>query len=170
MQPVNLRSFKQKVKRYKRSFLLFLSRVENKPPKNIHPLLGKIDKEVWAETDCLSCGNCCKKMTPTFNPADIKRISTHLKMTPAAFKEKWLVYEKKDKDWQNKKQPCQFLNLEDNKCTIYAVRPADCAGFPHLTKRKATDYIHVHKQNIEYCPATFKMVEKLKQEVMNRNS
>jgi uncharacterized protein len=23
------------------------------------------------------------------------------------------------------------------------------------------DYIHVHKQNVEYCPATFKMVEKL---------
>jgi uncharacterized protein len=23
------------------------------------------------------------------------------------------------------------------------------------------DYMHVHKQNIEYCPATYKMVEKL---------
>jgi hypothetical protein len=62
----------------------------------------------------------------------------------------------------NVKQPCQFLDLKTNMCSIYEVRPADCAGFPHLSKKKAVDYMHVHKQNIEYCPATFKMVEKLK--------
>ena len=61
----------------------------------------------------------------------------------------------------NTSNPCQFLNLEDNKCSIYEVRPVDCAGFPHLSKKKKVDYIHVHKQNIEYCPATFKMVEKM---------
>ncbi len=82
-------------------------------------------------------------------------------MTPKAFKEKWLVLDKTG-DWHNKKQPCQFLNLTDNKCSIYPVRPADCAGFPHLTKKKAVDYIHIHKQNIQYCPATYKMVEKMK--------
>jgi Fe-S-cluster containining protein len=54
------------------------------------------------------------------------------------------------------------LNLTDNKCSIYEVRPADCAGFPHLTKKKWIDYAHVHKQNIDYCPATFKMIEKIK--------
>jgi Fe-S-cluster containining protein len=52
--------------------------------------------------------------------------------------------------------------LKTNMCSIYEVRPADCAGFPHLTKKKMTEYIHVHKQNIEYCPATYKMVEKMK--------
>ena len=26
---------------------------------------------------------------------------------------------------------------------------------------KFTEYIHVHKQNVEYCPATFKLVEKM---------
>lgn len=169
MQPINLRSFAQKVKRYKRSFRNFLTRLENKPPKTLHSLVDEMDKKVWAEIDCLTCGNCCKKMTPTFNTADIKRISTHLEMTPAAFKDKWLFYDKKDKDWQNKKQPCQFLNLKDNKCSIYPVRPADCAGFPHLTKKKVVDYIHVHKQNIEFCPATFKMVEKMKENLSINN-
>jgi Fe-S-cluster containining protein len=101
-------------------------------------------------------------MTPTFSVKDIKRISAHFKLTPTEFKDKWLVYDKKDKDWQNKKQPCQFLNLTDNKCSIYAIRPDDCAGFPHLTKRKTIEYIDVHKQNLQYCPATFKMVEKMK--------
>jgi len=159
---VNLRSFKQKVRYQKKALRLFLSRLEKKPPPEIHKMLDRVDKEVWAEIDCLSCGNCCKKMTPTFTVKDIKRISSHFSMTPVAFKEKWLRYDKKDDDWQNKKQPCQFLNLADNKCSIYAIRPADCSGFPHLTKKKAVDYIHVHKQNIQYCPATFKMVEKMK--------
>jgi Fe-S-cluster containining protein len=102
-------------------------------------------------------------MSPTFTPTDIKRISSHLEMTPAAFKEKYLEYDKKDKDWLNKLQPCQFLNLKTNKCTIYEIRPADCAGFPHLTKRKMTEYMHVHKQNVELCPATYKMVEKMQE-------
>ena len=164
---VNLRSFRKKVLVYKKSMRSFLTRLEKKPPKALHKMADHADKEVWQEIDCLSCGNCCKKMTPTFTPKDIKRISAHLEMTPMAFREKWLVFEKKDGDWQNKKQPCQFLNLTDNKCSIYAVRPADCAGFPHLTKKKVTEYLHVHQQNIQYCPATFKWVEKM--QVMAKN-
>lgn len=165
MQSINLRSFKQKVRHHARGLRSFLTRVEKNPPKKLHDLLDKIDGEIWQETDCLSCGNCCRTMTPTFTVKDIKRISAHFEMTPAAFKEKWLFYEKRDKDWQNKKQPCQFLNLDDNKCSIYAIRPADCAGFPHLNKKKALDYIHVHKQNVSYCPASYKMVEKLRERV-----
>ena len=167
MQPINIRTFKQKVNLNKRRFRSFLTKLEKAPPKDLHKRLDQIDQQVWAETDCLTCGNCCKSMTPTFTPADIKRISTHFHMTPSEFKDKWLMYEKRDGDWQNKKQPCQFLNLKDNKCSIYAIRPADCAGFPHLTKRKATDYIHVHQQNLEYCPATYRMVEVLKEQLSN---
>ena len=159
---INIRSFKQKFIRNKKNFRAFLTRLENNPPKKLHALMVQADKEVWSETDCLTCGNCCKKMTPTFTNTDLKRISAHFKVTVNEFKEQWLEYDKDTKDWQNKKQPCQFLNLTDNKCSIYAIRPADCAGFPHLTKKNPTDYMHVHKQNIEYCPATYKMVEKMK--------
>ena len=86
-------------------------------------------------------------------------------MRPKDFKEKWLYREKKGNDWMNKSQPCQFLDLKSNMCSIYEVRPLDCAGFPHLTKKPITDYMHVHKQNIEYCPATMLFVEKLKEEI-----
>ena len=157
---VNLRSFRKKVLAYKKSMRSFLTRLENKPPNNLLQLAVHADKEVWQEIDCLSCGNCCKKMTPTFSPKDIKRIAAHLEMTPIAFKEKWLTLDKVG-DWNNKKQPCQFFNMVDYKCSIYEVRPADCAGFPHLTKKKVTEYLHVHKQNIQYCPATLKWVEKM---------
>lgn len=159
MQPTNFRSFKQKLRYHKKNFKKFLGQLEKKPPKNLDELAVEIDKAVWQETDCLSCANCCKTMTPTFTNADIKRIAAHLSITIADFKNKWLHFEKKDKDWVNNKQPCQFLNLTDNKCSIYSVRPESCAGFPHLTKKKMVQYIHVHQQNISYCPATYRMVE-----------
>ena len=139
----------------------FLTKVENNPPKVLDTLLDPIDKDVWAETNCLACANCCRSMTPTFTREDLRRIAPHLGMTIKQFKEKWLYKERSTGDWMNKSRPCQFLNRNDNKCTIYEVRPADCAEFPHLTKKKMVDYIHIHKQNVQYCPATFKMVEKL---------
>lgn len=161
MQPVNLRSFKQKVRYHKRAFRLFLSKLEKNAPRQLDDLAIRIDKEVWHETDCLSCANCCKTMSPTYSAKDIKRIAAHFSMTPKVFKEKWL-YQGKDGDWMNRSLPCQFLDTQTHKCTIYEIRPADCAGFPHLTKKKMVDYMHVHKQNIEYCPASYKMVEKLR--------
>ena len=158
---VNLRSFKQKVLETKRKFRRFLSIVQKQPPKGLKVLTAKLESEVWKEVDCLSCANCCKKMTPTFNNADVKRISAHFGQTAREFREKWLLKERGNNgDWLNKSQPCQFLNLKNNKCTIYEIRPADCAGFPHLPK-KLKDYGHVHKQNIEYCPAAYKLVEKM---------
>lgn len=162
MQQLTLRKFKTLVNKNKKAFRTFLTRLENKPPKNLDALAVVADKQVWPEVDCLSCANCCKTMSPTFNTKDLQRISAHFNMTVQQFKDKWLYYDKKDNDWMNKKQPCQFLNVEDNKCSIYPIRPDDCAGFPHLTKKKMTDYMHVHKQNIAYCPATYKMVEKMK--------
>jgi Fe-S-cluster containining protein len=161
IQPVNLSLFKQRVQQSKRSFRRFLSKLGKQPPKGLQNLTARLEKEVWKEVDCLSCANCCKTMTPTFNAKDIKRISAHYGQTEKEFKEKWLRREKGgDRDWLTKGEPCQFLDLNNNKCSIYEIRPADCAGFPHLPK-KMKDYGHVHKQNIECCPATYKMVEKM---------
>ena len=154
------RKFNNNVLQNKISFRRFLGKLEKNPPLLLDTYAEVIDKEVWAETDCLACSNCCRRMTPTYTFQDLKRISAHLGMSMKAFKEKWL-YKNKEGEWMNRSQPCQFLDLKTNMCAIYEVRPADCAGFPHLTKKKMTDYMHVHKQNIEYCPATFKMVEKM---------
>jgi Fe-S-cluster containining protein len=165
MQAVNFYSFRQKVRLYKKRFKRFLRKIETHPPARLHKVMEEIDKEVWQDVDCLACANCCKKMTPTFTPKDIKRSAAHMGMSVNAVKEKWLYFDKKDKDWMNKKQPCQFLDLQTNMCSIYAVRPADCAGFPHLTKKKAIDYMHVHQGNIEYCPATYALVEKMMERI-----
>ena len=164
MFPVNLKTFKKKLLANRSFFRRFINKIEKNPPIGIDKLTPIIDAEVWQEVDCITCANCCKVMTPTFTEKDLKRISKHFGQTVDSFKKKWLRKERNG-DWVNVTQPCQFLNLTTNMCNIYAVRPDDCAGFPHIKKRKFEDYAHVHKQNIDYCPATFKMVEKLVERV-----
>lgn len=157
---VNLRSFKQKIRHRKSKFVRFLSKLRSNPPAKLDQLAASIDKEIWKEVDCLTCANCCKTMTPTYTFKDIKRIGAFLEITPKQLKTKWL-YKDKEGDWLNKSTPCQFLDMDTNYCKIYEVRPADCLGFPHITRKKMVDYIHVHKQNLDSCPATYKMLERM---------
>jgi uncharacterized protein len=164
MDKINLRLFRKNVSENKSSFKRFLNRLEKTPPRGLDSLAVAADLEMWKKTDCLSCANCCKTMSPTYTPKDIARISAHVGMTVDEFRRKYLRKDRQG-DWINRVQPCQFLNLEDNKCSIYEVRPRDCAGFPHHTRKRMVDYMHVFKQNIEYCPATYRVVEMLKQRI-----
>jgi len=164
-KPMHLPFFKRMMNTNRRRFRYFLTRLETMKPKGVDKIAKEMDKEVWAETDCLACANCCKTMTPTFTKQDIKRISAHFNQTPEEFTAKWLYKERSTGDMMNKKQPCQFLNLKDNKCSIYEIRPVDCATFPHHTKKNFTEWVHVYKQNVEYCPATYKLVEKMMEKI-----
>ena len=160
-QTINIRKFKKRFEQNRKSFRRFITRTENRPPRNLEALADQVNTEVWTQVNCMGCANCCKVMSPTYTFRDIKRIAAHIGMKPKDFKRKWLYFDKRENDWMNKSRPCQFLDLQSNMCSIYEVRPADCAGFPHLTKKPMTDYMYVHKQNIEYCPATMLFVEKL---------
>ena len=164
MQAPIVRSLKRKLVYQRKTFRSFINKSEKKPPRGIDKLTPVIEKEVWQDIDCLTCANCCKTMTPTFTKQDIKRIAAHFKETPEAFRKKWLEKDR-NKDLVNKNQPCQFLDLKTNMCSIYEIRPVDCSGFPHLSKKRWVDYAHVHKQNIDYCPATYKLVEKIMERV-----
>ena len=158
---INLRSFRQRVRRRKTIFRKFLTKLEKDPPKKLDQLTAVVEQEVWKEINCLTCANCCKAMTPTYTLKDMKRISTHFGMGVQEFKDRWLFEERSTGDWINRSTPCQFLDLATNRCTIYEIRPLDCMGFPHLPRKKMVEYMHVHKQNVEFCPATYRMVEKM---------
>lgn len=168
MKKPYLKTLAEKYLQNRKRLRSFISRTENKLTDDDLGVVTETEKQVWAEIDCLSCANCCKVMSPTYTREDIERISAHLQMTPAQFKKRWLYFDKKSRDWMNVSQPCQFLDLKTNMCRIYEVRPADCAGFPHLSKRPLKDYFYIHKQNIEYCPATYSMMERLKN-ILNKN-
>jgi len=107
-------------------------------------------------------------MTPTYNEKDMKRIAAHLDMTVRDLKKKWLYKQRSTGDWLNRSTPCQFLDVKTNMCTIYEVRPADCEGFPHFSRRKMVYFMDTHKQNLEYCPATYRMVEKMMEKLKQK--
>ena len=162
---MQLKQLKKKYEANQKKFRKFIDDLEEADHKGVKKEARAADKEVWNEVDCLSCANCCKKMTPTLTKKDKKRIAHYLNLTVKEFKEKYLMYDQEEDDWRMQKQPCTFLDLSTNKCSIYEVRPNDCAGFPHLTKTPLKSYVYIHKQNIEYCPATYRFVEKMMERI-----
>lgn len=158
---MKLSALEKKYQKNKKPFRKFIKDLEDADVTDIVDIAKQAEKEVWQEVDCLKCANCCKKMTPTLEASDMERIARHLQLSVPAFKKKYLMYEKDEKDWRMQVQPCVFLDQATNKCNIYEVRPDDCRGFPHLVKEPINDYVHIHKQNIKYCPATYLWVEKM---------
>lgn len=138
----------------------FLRGLEKRKIRGVDILAQKLNGDAFREIDCLKCANCCKTMAPTFKKAEVKRIATHLGMTYDGYFKKYLKIDKVG-DIMNKYTPCQHLG-KDNMCSIYAIRPKDCSGFPHTQKRDFTEFIpETHIQNVDYCPATYYVVEKM---------
>lgn len=157
---MDLEQFRIKAQEERPALVTFLNSAAEDRPDNFDALLQAADAYAWQETECLQCANCCKTMTPAFTNEDITRIATHLRMKPADFKARWLKKEPKSGHWVNTSQPCQFL-MPDNKCSVYAIRPADCAGFPHHDKQPFEEYVETFRKNVVHCPATYAFVKKL---------
>mgnify|MGYP003575452851 CR=1 FL=1 len=141
----------------------FLKKLDETVPRAMSRIVAEEDAKVWEKVDCTTCANCCKTMTPVFTKADVKRAATHLRMSPKAFFDKWLMVEDDSGNTVNVTQPCQFL--VDDKCSIYEVRPRDCAEFPHHNKKPFDLYNETFIQNVRRCPATFILVENLKERI-----
>jgi hypothetical protein len=41
----------------------------------------------------------------------------------------------------------------------------DFAQFPHFGRKPFGDFNHIHEQNIDYCPATFRFITKMKERI-----
>ena len=160
---MDLKKFKKKVVKKKDKLQKFLKKLDKIVPEDMPTLVQEEDVAVWQDVSCLACANCCKTMTPTYTAKDLKRISAHFNMTPKEFKEKWL-YKDESGDWMNVSTPCQFLD-EKNMCTIYEIRPEDCAEFPHHNKKPFDQYNDTFSNNVQHCPATFELVNRLRKRV-----
>ncbi len=161
---MDLARFRRSARRHRAALQRFLRKLDEIVPENFTPVVDETDRAVWAEINCTACAHCCKTMTPTFTESDLLRIATHIGLTPEAFREKWLVQDADNGDWVNRKTPCQFLQ-PDNRCGIYAVRPADCREFPHHDKRPFDLWNDTFIGNVDKCPATFDLVSRLKKRV-----
>ncbi|MBL7732168.1 MAG: YkgJ family cysteine cluster protein [Chitinophagaceae bacterium] len=121
--------------------------------------LPALNEEAFAKIDCLQCANCCKKYSPRFTPPDIKRISKYLGMKEGDFRDTYL---RVDEDGDNVLQqlPCPFLGA-DNYCSIYDVRPNDCARFPYMDDDFMLKRQPLALKNSSFCPITYFVIEKL---------
>lgn len=139
----------------------YFTNLKKRTPKNLDDVMQELHDAEFAKTDCLDCANCCKTSSPIFMDKDIQRISKHLRMKVADFISTYLERDVDD-FMVLKTAPCSFLDLSDNSCTIYDVRPKACAEYPHTDRRKFIQITDLTIANTAICPATYNIVEALK--------
>ncbi len=149
-------ALQKKYKEKGKSIKQFLARADKNAVLRRLPALHD---EAFEKFDCLSCAACCKNYSPRFKTPDVKRISKYLGMKESSFIETYLRVDEEG-DFVVKSSPCPFLGA-DNACSIYEMRPSDCARFPYtdedvLVKRQALTL-----KNASFCPITFHVLERL---------
>ena len=138
----------------------FFHQLKREKPKVLDRKMHQVHEEVFACTDCLECANCCSTTGPLFTDKDISRIAKHLRVKPSEFVERYLRIDE-DNDYVLQSVPCTFLG-DDNRCSIYDVRPKACREFPHTDRIKQHQILNLTQKNVAVCPAVYHIVEKLK--------
>jgi Fe-S-cluster containining protein len=157
---VNLDDFKQQSLRKSADNKKFLAGLRRKDSRKVDDAFHTAHHEVFQETDCLSCANCCKTTSPIFYENDIDRLARSLRMKPGEFIAKYLRIDE-DRDYVLKTSPCPFL-LPDNMCQVYEDRPRACREYPHTDRKKIVQIMDLTHKNTLVCPAVLEMVERLK--------
>jgi Fe-S-cluster containining protein len=128
-------------------------------------LAAKLHKQAFQIIDCTHCANCCRTMDIVFTVEDIGRIADHLNMTVEEFVAVYLERDPDDGRYKARCKPCPFLG-DDNRCTIYDVRPTVCREYPHTDKPGFTFRTIGHANNALACPAVFWIVEQMKRRAL----
>lgn len=122
--------------------------------------LVEVHEEVFAQTNCLECANCCKTTPPILTNEDVNRIAKFLKISSKQFVKEYVL-----EDYYGEKTlisvPCQFLQA-DNSCMIYEIRPEACRRFPHTNEKDYPKRTSLNLANTMICPAAYKILELLK--------
>jgi uncharacterized protein len=121
--------------------------------------LPDLNEAAYGKINCLNCAACCKNYSPRFKTPDIKRISKHLDMKEGVFIEKYLNLDEEG-DYVVKTKPCPFLG-DDNYCSIYEVRPSDCARFPYTDEDVILKRVPLTLKNSTFCPIVYFVLEEL---------
>lgn len=151
---------KQVTQKQKEEQKKLLQQLKRKPPRNLDSVFHSLHDEVFEETDCLKCANCCKTTSPIFYQKDIERVSKRLRMKPGEFIDKYLRIDE-DRDYVLRSAPCPFLDAE-NYCMVYEDRPAACREYPHTDRKNMYQVLDLAYKNTLVCPAVFKIIEAIK--------
>ncbi len=141
----------------------FLDQLKRNHPSNLDVRVREIHDAVFENTDCLTCGNCCRTTSPIFNQKDIEHLSKRLRIKPVVFVDKYLRIDE-DKDYVLKSSPCPFL-AEDNTCDVYEDRPTACRTYPHTDRKRFHQLLDLTYENSFICPAVQSILELLKKDI-----
>lgn len=139
----------------------FLRSLKMRSPKKVDRIALELHQEAFSIVDCTKCANCCKTLHPVVTNEDITRIAGHLGMTEEEFVAAYLERDEEESGYRIKSTPCPFLG-DDNRCTIYDVRPEKCRGYPFTDKPDFVFMTITHANNAVVCPAVFYLVEQMK--------
>ena len=143
---------KDEQKKYKK----FLQRADK---NSVLDQLPQLHEQALKKINCLNCAACCKNYSPRFKTPDIKRISKHLSLKESSFIDKYLVVDEEG-DFVVKSTPCPFLGI-NNECTIYNVRPSDCARFPYTDEDVIVKRQSLTLKNASFCPIVTNVLDNL---------
>jgi hypothetical protein len=149
-------NWKEQSKERQKHYRQFLKKADVRKTVKVLPALHE---EAFSKINCLDCAGCCKNYSPRFKTPDIKRISKHLRLKESQFIETYLRLDEEG-DYVVKRTPCPFLGV-GNACSIYKVRPSDCARFPYTDEDVLLRRPNITLKNAEFCPAVFYVLEKL---------
>ena len=157
---MNLNEFNIRAQSQKKENQVFYKRLKLKTPKNLDALFHKAHDDVFENTNCLSCANCCKTTSPIFYQRDIEQAAKALKLKPGDFIQTYLFMDEEG-DFVLKSAPCPFLGA-DNYCSIYQSRPTACREYPHTNRKKMHQILDLTYRNTLVCPAVLEITEKIK--------
>ena len=160
MEEINAQNIKEKAHLKQADNKEFIKFIKSQKGKNFDALVFQLADKYIAETDCTTCGNCCKNLHPALEEKDIQKLANHLQESTQNFKDKFLEEAPNKSCFYIKNSPCSFL--EGNICSVYENRPASCADYPHLHQPHFRFRIESIMENYVICPIVFKTIEGLK--------
>ena len=130
-------------------------------PEEIDKMVFEIQLKVTAAVDCTQCGNCCRSLMINVEPNELEPLSHVLLLSVQEIKSRYIEESAQGQLIVNT-IPCHFL--ENNMCTVYENRFAECREFPHLHKKGFSrrlfgTFMHYHR-----CPIIYNTIELLKNE------
>ena len=82
---IDLKAFARKAKKAEPDNIEFFSVLKKTRRKDLQEIVDKAHDAAFQKIDCLDCAGCCKTISPTFEPEDIRRLSKHLGVKPKVF-------------------------------------------------------------------------------------
>ena len=132
------------------------------PSMQIDQVAQDLHAEAFSKVDCTQRHYCCKTMSVILTEKDARRIASHLGMSKKDFVQTYL--EAHEEGYKMRQRPCPLLG-DDDRCTVYEVRPAVCRGYPYTDKKDFVSRTFMHSANCLRCPAVFYVVERLREEL-----